>query len=364
MKKLISILLSLALCLGILPPVALAAGDSITLDGTEYADGGDAEKYLDLGDVTEPAYFTAGEGKIYYDPDSGLLTLDNAECEVYIFGEESTRFEVKGVNQIGAVSCAGDLTLTGSGSLTTEMIYVENIAFTDTGFSGTLNALVMVMDRSEEGPASKHCTAHGTVTLRWEEMYVDPEAELTVLPGATLTIPEDCTLYISDLDCFINQGTIVNNGVIELLETAAKGDPSETIPKMGLTGDGKVQVGEDSYTNAGRKICEHIFGEWDENRERECTVCHEKEHAAAKVVMEGGEPAYYANAVTWAAEQKVVSGIGNNLFAPNRDISREELATMLWRYAGSPKPDKATLDFTDSSKVSTFAKEAMLWAND
>lgn len=73
---------------------------------------------------------------------------------------------------------------------------------------------------------------------------------------------------------------------------------------------------------------------------------------------------WYTNAVTWAAEQKVVSGIGNNQFAPNRDISREELATMLWRYAGSPKPAKTTLDFTDAGKVSTFAKEAMLWANE
>lgn len=73
---------------------------------------------------------------------------------------------------------------------------------------------------------------------------------------------------------------------------------------------------------------------------------------------------WYANAVTWAAEQQVVSGIGNNQFAPNRDISREELATMLWRYAKSPKPQKGVLDFADANKVSNFAKEAMLWANE
>ena len=73
---------------------------------------------------------------------------------------------------------------------------------------------------------------------------------------------------------------------------------------------------------------------------------------------------WYAKAVNWAAEQKVVSGIGNNLFAPERDITREELATMLWRYAESPKPVKTTLDFTDANKVSNFAKEALLWANE
>ena len=73
---------------------------------------------------------------------------------------------------------------------------------------------------------------------------------------------------------------------------------------------------------------------------------------------------WYTNAVTWAAEQKVVSGIGNNRFAPKRDITREELATMLWRYAGSPDSVKTTLSFTDASKVSNFAKKAMLWANE
>lgn len=73
---------------------------------------------------------------------------------------------------------------------------------------------------------------------------------------------------------------------------------------------------------------------------------------------------WYANAITWAAEQQVVSGIGNNQFAPNRDITREELATMLWRYAKSPKPLKTELDFADKNKVSGFAKEAILWANE
>ena len=73
---------------------------------------------------------------------------------------------------------------------------------------------------------------------------------------------------------------------------------------------------------------------------------------------------WYTNALTWAAEQKVVSDIGNNQFAPKRDITREELATMLWRYAGSPDPVKITLSFADASKVSNFAKKAMLWATE
>ena len=43
---------------------------------------------------------------------------------------------------------------------------------------------------------------------------------------------------------------------------------------------------------------------------------------------------WYTDAVTWAAEQGIVTGTGNGLFDPNGDITREQLAVMLYRYAG------------------------------
>lgn len=73
---------------------------------------------------------------------------------------------------------------------------------------------------------------------------------------------------------------------------------------------------------------------------------------------------WYANAVNWAAANGIVNGIGNDKFAPNVPITREQLATMLWRYEGCPTPTKNSLDFKDADKVSDYAKTALYWANE
>ena len=73
---------------------------------------------------------------------------------------------------------------------------------------------------------------------------------------------------------------------------------------------------------------------------------------------------WYADAVNWAAAEGIVAGIGGGKFAPDRPITRQDLAVMLWRYAGSPKPRKNELDFVDSGKVSGYAWKALCWANE
>ena len=73
---------------------------------------------------------------------------------------------------------------------------------------------------------------------------------------------------------------------------------------------------------------------------------------------------WYADAVNWAASEGIVAGIGGGKFAPDRPITRQDLAVMLWRYAGSPEPGENKLDFADSSKVSGYAWKALCWANE
>lgn len=72
--------------------------------------------------------------------------------------------------------------------------------------------------------------------------------------------------------------------------------------------------------------------------------------------------AWYGEAVRWASVQGVVGGYGNGQFAPNRNITRQELAVMLWRYAGSPAATDKELRFADADKVSGYAREALGWA--
>lgn len=71
---------------------------------------------------------------------------------------------------------------------------------------------------------------------------------------------------------------------------------------------------------------------------------------------------WYAEGVAWAAENGIVSGYGNGQFGPNDAITREQLAAMLWRYAGKPQATSTTLSFADADKVSGYAKPALLWA--
>lgn len=75
---------------------------------------------------------------------------------------------------------------------------------------------------------------------------------------------------------------------------------------------------------------------------------------------------WYENAVDWAAKTGVTSGTSKTEFSPNRSITREQLVTMLYRYAkliGADSKNSAGLEkFPDAGKVSNYAKEAMQWA--
>lgn len=75
---------------------------------------------------------------------------------------------------------------------------------------------------------------------------------------------------------------------------------------------------------------------------------------------------WYGEAVRWAAAEKVVNGVGDNLFAPDQAISREQMATMLYRYAQYLKLDTSAKGdlpkFVDGEQVSSWADEAMQWA--
>lgn len=74
---------------------------------------------------------------------------------------------------------------------------------------------------------------------------------------------------------------------------------------------------------------------------------------------------YYSDAVLWAAEQEIVTGSGGK-FSPTAKITRETLAVMLYRYAayqGADVSGRAELSaYSDSAKVSAWAKDAMAWA--
>ena len=75
---------------------------------------------------------------------------------------------------------------------------------------------------------------------------------------------------------------------------------------------------------------------------------------------------YYEDAVTWAADNGIVNGTSTTTFSPNANVTREQMAAILYRYAQYKKLDTdagAKLDsFSDAGNVSGYASEALSWA--
>ena len=76
---------------------------------------------------------------------------------------------------------------------------------------------------------------------------------------------------------------------------------------------------------------------------------------------------YFNNAVIWAKKNKITSGLGDGSFGVGNSISRESLAMMLYGYAKfkgikTKKTAGASNGFSDSSQISSYAKDAMDWA--
>jgi len=105
------------------------------------------------------------------------------------------------------------------------------------------------------------------------------------------------------------------------------------------------------------------------NRAMLVTVLHRLDGQKNKkgvVFTDIPEGQWYSDAVSWAATNNIISGYSKGIFGPDDSITREQLATILYRYAaylGFDTNSKGSLtDFSDQDKVSSYALEPMSWA--
>ena len=94
------------------------------------------------------------------------------------------------------------------------------------------------------------------------------------------------------------------------------------------------------------------------------SILHDSENLMSLAV---DAAAYYADAVYWARLHGVVQGVSEERFAPDSAITREQLATMLYRYAQYQGMEATTLEenlggYADAAEVSEYAVQAMNWA--
>ena len=88
---------------------------------------------------------------------------------------------------------------------------------------------------------------------------------------------------------------------------------------------------------------------------------------AASTMTDVAPGSWYADAVAWAAKNRIVTGYDETTFGPNDPVTREQMATILYRYAVYNGMDTVTMEenlgaFADNTKVSSYASAAMNWA--
>ena len=228
--------------------------------------------------------------------------------------------------------------------------------------------------------------AGGTVSVVTEQ--VDNTVVLTLTVGGkdVGNIPGGLTLTVSVED--IVPGTVAvlvyEDGTRETVRRSVAEDGGVRIP---LNGSATVEIVDNSkefadvpaeswaadavaFTSAHELFNgtgEATFSpELSMNRAMLATVLYNLEDCPDQELTEEfsdvSSSAWYAASVSWAASNGVVGGYGDGQFGPDTDITREQIAVMLWRYAGSPATDEQSLNFTDAGQASSYALEALYWA--
>ena len=117
-------------------------------------------------------------------------------------------------------------------------------------------------------------------------------------------------------------------------------------------------------------VAENAFGpDIHTTRGMLVTILHRMEgepQAGEHSFTDVAEDEYYADAVAWAAENDIVNGYSGTVFAPEKAMSREEMAVVLYRYAQYKGWDVSAQGdlsrYADSESVSAWSAEAMTWA--
>lgn len=167
--------------------------------------------------------------------------------------------------------------------------------------------------------------------------------------------------------------SIVSNGLFAFIAPA--GGKYEVINNIQSFGDisghwGEEQINFITSHNLFMGTGENNFSpDMKMNRAMLVTVLHRLDGLQNKkgvVFTDISEDQWYSDAVSWAASNNIVNGYSEGTFGPEDSITREQLATILYRYAafmGLDTSSKGSLtDFNDQDKVSGYALDPMSWA--
>ena len=219
---------------------------------------------------------------------------------------------------------------------------------------------------------------HGSVTVSADEASAGTRITVAVKPDSGYTLDELTVTDAKDKELAVTKRS-------EITYTFHMADSKVTV-EASFSKDGTVQkpdsrfddVAESAwYYTAVDYVAENDIMTGVSAREFAPNAGFSRAMLAQTLYAMSGKPAvkaegtfadvvanaWYADAVNWAAEKSYVSGVGDGKFAPDASVTREQMALILYRYAGSPDASgMAQKEFADSSSVSAYAADAIRWA--
>ena len=192
----------------------------------------------------------------------------------------------------------------------------------------------------------------------------DSVEDVFVLPvyGATGTLKIDYTAYSSS-NSDLGTGTI---SLTVKSKTASSKFTDVTSSNTGYWSADSIDFGVDNGLFSG-KTSYRFDPEGAMDRGMLVTVLY---RAAGEPSVSGisnpftdvKQKDYFYNAVLWAYKNKVVTGTSADKFSPTANVTREQIAAILYRYMGEPTATGSLSGYSDRAKISSYATTAMQWA--
>ena len=320
------------------------------------------ETVVDGATVTVTAEVTEGEAKAAITEDTVAEALKDAESAEVLTVKVDTE-------DADSVELALDADAVKAAAEANVDLHVETEVGTIKVDSNTLNELA---DSGKDIAVTVTANDDGTTTLNVTVDGESVDAKVKVeLPAAD----EGQVLVIVNAD---GTETVVKKSLVEDGKAYAEIPAGATVKVV----EGEsIEFGDvaDSawYAEAVEFVASHeLFQGTDKGFEPEMTmnramlamVLYRLEDATAtgnSNFPDVSDDAWYAEAVAWASETGIVNGTGKG-FEPNAPVTREQIATMLYRYANVIGLDTGTRgelsSFPDGSETSRWAQDAMAWA--
>lgn len=403
-KRLLCLLLCLAMLLCLLPTAALAANnDTVWIGNVKLSKG----QYLASGSTTATtvkpdtgyAYWKAGEDNV--------LVLDNYtydgeghEYAYYPYGDGSVDYGN------AAIYCAASYTVTLQGSNnirnTSEggdgfCAFSADITFNGTGSLKVDADFCIVAYQENNGSPLGNCTINGvnmelygsgnclyitnSLNVRNSTLYLDSSTPVfcdtnSSFINSKITVDAwDCGIGIWGYNNLTFQNSIVDiTAHDDAMGITANGDVTFTSSKVIVETNGgaaltckknglQIKNGQKVITPENYKF--HCY--YSEDYEVDLCCITDASGVCSTVFfmdtffVDVPAGSYYEEAVDWAVDKGITTGATYSTFDPNGSCTRAQAVTFLWRTAGEPEPTIASCPFTDVLPNSYYYK-AVLWA--